>query len=70
MSIQGLFTNFHKLTDASENMALSAAPGTKLSAAFFNGGSMVMYQNASSDSTIWTDNVSRYGATIMKGVVA
>ena len=50
-------------------MDVSAAVGTKLSAAFINGGSMLMYQNKSSDSTIWTDNVSRVGATIENGVV-
>ncbi len=47
-------------------MPLNAAVGTKLTAAFFDGGSMLMYQNASSVSTIMLDNVSRYGAEIAK----
>ncbi|KAK5163738.1 uncharacterized protein LTR77_010411 [Saxophila tyrrhenica] len=54
--------------DTFENF-VTAAVGTKLSAAFIDGGSMLLYQNASSDSTIMLENVSRYGAEIAKSPV-
>lgn len=53
----------------SDDFDLKPAVGGKLAATFFDGGAMVVYQNTSSESMIMLDNVSRYGAEILHGIV-
>lgn len=41
-----------------------AASGSKLAAAYYDEGSMFMYQNSSSDPTIWISDISETGTGI------
>ncbi len=42
----------------------SATTGTKLAASWAESGAMIAFQNGSSASTMWAQDVSRDGATI------
>ena len=46
-----------------------ATVGGKLAAAYFDGGSLLMFQNRSSGSTMWVSDVSRYGTPIFQNAV-
>lgn len=47
-----------------------ATAKSKLSAAYFQNGAVVMFQNSSSSSTIWASDVSRDGVEIFNMAVA
>lgn len=66
---RGVTNPFKLLYQAFSNMQ-SAAVGSKLAAAYVEDGAMIMFQNRTSESTMWAVDVSRDGYQIFDTAVS
>ena len=63
-------TNPYKLIYQTFSKMQGATVGTKLAAAYVEDGAMIMFQNSSSESTMWAVDVSRDGFPIFDTAVS
>ena len=63
MVTRGIVNPSWKYYEVYDNMQ-GATVGSKLAAAYVNQGALFMFQNSSSDSTMWVSDVNRNGISL------